>query len=83
MRIESSLYMEEEEFPFWIDHTVHTTRNTPPIHAHDFIELVYVTEGEAEHLFEGGEHYPLSKGGMSSSLILGKYTPIKSNQIVN
>ncbi|WP_181397669.1 AraC family transcriptional regulator [Gracilibacillus dipsosauri] len=61
MRIESSLYMEEEEFPFWIDHTVHTTRNTPPIHAHDFIELVYVTEGEAEHLFEG-EHYPLSKG---------------------
>ncbi|WP_163537540.1 AraC family transcriptional regulator [Gracilibacillus sp. YIM 98692] len=59
--MKSSEFMKEEEFPFWINYKVHTARNTPPIHAHDFIELVYVTEGEAEHIFEG-ELYPLSKG---------------------
>lgn len=53
--------MREKEFPFWINHKVHTERNIPPIHGHDFTELVYVTEGEAEHIFEG-EHYVVSAG---------------------
>lgn len=62
MRLKESEYMgEEQAFPFWIDHKIHTERNIPPMHGHDFIELVYVTDGEAKHLFQG-ETYGISAG---------------------
>ena len=61
MKLESSQFMTEKQFPFWINHKIHTQRNTPPIHGHDFIELVYVTDGEGEHIVEG-DLYQLSAG---------------------
>ncbi|SFP36559.1 AraC family transcriptional regulator [Salibacterium halotolerans] len=52
-QLKSSQFMNEKHFPFWIDFKVHTEENIPPVHVHDFIELVYVTHGKAEHIFEG------------------------------
>lgn len=43
----------EDTFPFWIQRCVHDHQNTPGAHSHEFIELVYVVEGTAGHVFEG------------------------------
>lgn len=61
MKLKSSQFMKEKDFSFCINRIVHTEQNIPPVHGHDFIELVYVIEGEADHLFEG-ESYGLSAG---------------------
>jgi AraC-like DNA-binding protein len=53
--------MNEKEFPFCIRSFTHTEYNMPPIHSHDFVELVYIAEGEAQHSFEG-ELYDISAG---------------------
>ncbi|UOQ45799.1 AraC family transcriptional regulator [Halobacillus salinarum] len=53
--------MSEKDFPFCINRKIHTKRNLPPVHDHDFIELVYVLEGEAEHIFER-EGYGIEAG---------------------
>lgn len=53
--------MRVNEFPFWIRRHTHTERNIPPVHGHDFVELVYVTDGEGQHVFEG-EHYDVFAG---------------------
>ncbi|MBM7570071.1 AraC-like DNA-binding protein [Aquibacillus albus] len=53
--------MSVNDFPYCINHKIHTDRNLPPIHDHDFVEIVYVTDGEAEHIFEG-ELYHVSAG---------------------
>src|SRR5690625_1373760 len=45
--------MQESTFPFWINRTFHDPGNVPPVHSHDFIELIYVVWGKAQHLFEG------------------------------
>lgn len=45
--------MKEETFPFWIQRFIHDYENAPPIHGHEFIELIYIVDGEAEHVFEG------------------------------
>ncbi|MGM7722330.1 helix-turn-helix domain-containing protein [Metabacillus sp. Hm71] len=50
---QSSDYMKTKEFPFWIQRFYHDYDNIPPAHAHEFVELVYVVQGEAKHLFEG------------------------------
>ncbi|MGY4691032.1 helix-turn-helix domain-containing protein [Salibacterium sp. K-3] len=60
-KLKSSQFMSEKKFPFWINHKVHTEKNIPPVHVHDFIELVYVTKGNAEHIFEG-ESYEVCAG---------------------
>jgi len=52
-KYQSSEYMSIEEFPFWIKHFHHDSTNLPPLHSHEFIELVYVVKGEAKHVFEG------------------------------
>jgi AraC-like DNA-binding protein len=49
------------EFPFWIQRNVHDCNNTPKVHGHDFIELVYVVSGEGEHYFEG-DRYGIRSG---------------------
>ncbi|WP_077623354.1 AraC family transcriptional regulator [Sediminibacillus massiliensis] len=61
MKLRSSEFMSEKKFPFCINRKIHTQRNLPPVHGHDFIELVYVLEGKAEHVFEG-EGYEISAG---------------------
>ncbi|WP_059102618.1 AraC family transcriptional regulator [Shouchella shacheensis] len=56
MKMRSSQFMREKKFPFWIDHKIHIENNLPPVHGHDFIELVFVTHGTATHVFEGEEY---------------------------
>lgn len=53
--------MNEKEFPFCIRSFTHTEYNMPPIHSHDFVELVYIADGEAQHSFEG-DLYEISAG---------------------
>jgi AraC family L-rhamnose operon regulatory protein RhaS len=52
-KYQSCDYMKTKEFPFWIQRFHHDSSNIPPIHSHEFIELVYVVKGHAKHLFEG------------------------------
>lgn len=47
-----------EQFPFYINRYHHDSSNTPPEHSHEFIELVFVIEGSAKHVFEG-KSYPI------------------------
>lgn len=49
----------DSEFPFWVRKYKHTSDRIP--HSHDFVELVYVTAGEALHEYEG-EQYPIGAG---------------------
>jgi len=53
MRYQSSEYMKTKDFPFWIQRFRHDSNNVPPAHSHEFIELVYVIQGNAKHVFEG------------------------------
>ncbi|MEK3890537.1 AraC family transcriptional regulator [Bacillus sp. FSL K6-3431] len=50
---QSSEYMDTDEFPFWIQRCYHDASNVPPAHSHEFIELVFVVQGHAKHIFEG------------------------------
>ncbi|MBS4203367.1 AraC family transcriptional regulator [Lederbergia citrea] len=59
MKLHSSQFMNEKTFPFWINRVVHDEHNLPPMHCHDFIELIYVVDGEAQHVFEN-EAYSIS-----------------------
>jgi AraC-like DNA-binding protein/mannose-6-phosphate isomerase-like protein (cupin superfamily) len=56
IQLTSSQFMEESSFPFWIRRYYHDHENTPLVHGHDFIELVYIVRGEAQHCFEGDEY---------------------------
>ena len=60
MQLKSSVYMNEE-FPFSMLRIVHDGSNVPAAHSHDFVELVYVVRGEAQHCFEG-EKYTIRSG---------------------
>ena len=51
----------DREFPFYIMRAEHTHRSVPEIHGHEFIELVYVVRGDAQHVFER-EVYELRSG---------------------
>lgn len=61
LQLSSSQYLKEAAFPFWIRRVYHDHQNTPSIHGHDFVELVYIVRGEAEHCFEG-EIYDIRAG---------------------
>ncbi|MBM7680284.1 AraC family L-rhamnose operon regulatory protein RhaS [Pullulanibacillus pueri] len=52
-------FMKEETFPFCINRFIHDSKNSPPVHAHDFVELIYIVDGEANHVFRG-KHYKLN-----------------------
>ncbi|MCC2683623.1 MAG: AraC family transcriptional regulator [Paenibacillaceae bacterium] len=56
----SSRFMKED-FPFFIHQVSHGTKNTPALHRHDFVELVYVVRGQGSHVFEQ-EKYPIRAG---------------------
>ncbi|MFB9328293.1 AraC family transcriptional regulator [Paenibacillus aurantiacus] len=54
-------YLESEAFPFAVlPFLTLPTRALRP-HSHDFIELVYVADGNGEHLYKG-RSFPISKG---------------------
>lgn len=49
-----------EEFPFYISQFEHHSARPIEEHSHEFIELVFVVDGRAQHMFEG-KLYPLHK----------------------
>lgn len=55
-----SQFLHETGCPFSIGYYVHDTERVTE-HSHDFVELVYVASGEAEHWFEG-QSYPVHAG---------------------
>lgn len=60
-QLRQSQFMNDKRIPFTIGRCFHDQDNTPSSHSHDFIELVYLVSGQAEHVFEG-ESY-LIQGG--------------------
>lgn len=56
-----SACLESEEFPFQAFLFSTSPQRPRTVHSHDFIELVYVSEGRGEHLYKGSA-YPISKG---------------------
>lgn len=53
MRIKSmSLYSHPRDFPFWIQQNLHDVRDMPDFHTHKFVELIYIADGRATHLFQ-------------------------------
>lgn len=54
----SSESMFTKDFPFCIERYYHDPLNIPAAHSHEFIELVFVVEGNADHVFEG-KSYPI------------------------
>lgn len=45
-------YKHPNNFPFWIQRNRHDERDMPPLHGHEFVELIFVASGQATHLFE-------------------------------
>lgn len=45
-------YKHPRNFPFWIQRNRHDKRDMPPLHGHEFVELIYVAKGQATHLFQ-------------------------------
>ncbi|NHN33696.1 AraC family transcriptional regulator [Paenibacillus agricola] len=60
-QLHSSQFIKEQSFPFWIQRYFHDYEHVPLLHGHDFVELVYVVRGEAQHVFEGS-HYEIRAG---------------------
>lgn len=60
-QLHRSQFMNDANIPFAITRCVHDVHNTPIDHSHDFIELVYLVSGRADHVFEG-EAYPIQAG---------------------
>ncbi|MFC5649100.1 AraC family transcriptional regulator [Paenibacillus solisilvae] len=54
-------YFQDDRFPFYIDLCTIHKGNQIASHTHDFIELVFVVEGNAEHEVSG-HHYKLAAG---------------------
>ena len=52
-----SEYLLTKELPFWIQRFYHDSLNIPPAHSHEFIELVFVVKGNAQHVFEGESYH--------------------------
>jgi AraC-like DNA-binding protein len=58
-QLRKTQFFHDSECPFSIGSYVHDSETTE--HSHDFVELVYLAEGKAEHLFEG-QCYPIQAG---------------------
>ncbi|MFD1956820.1 helix-turn-helix domain-containing protein [Paenibacillus thailandensis] len=59
--LHKSQFLHETECPFNIGFYVHDAERITSDHSHDFVELVYVSDGEAHHWFEG-RSYPIRAG---------------------
>jgi AraC-like DNA-binding protein len=60
-QLRRSQFMNDANIPFAITRCVHDENNMPTDHSHDFIELVYLISGSADHVFEG-QAYPIKAG---------------------
>lgn len=60
-QLHSSQFIKEQSFPFWIRRFFHDHEHVPLLHGHDFVELVYIVRGEAQHVFEGN-YYDIRSG---------------------
>lgn len=60
-QLRRSQFLHDANIPFAIGRWVHDEFNVPSAHSHDFIELVYLVGGSADHVFEG-EAYPVRAG---------------------
>jgi AraC-like DNA-binding protein len=58
-QLHKAQFFHESECPFSIGSYVHDKEITE--HSHDFVELVYLADGQAEHCFEG-QSYPIRAG---------------------
>jgi AraC-like DNA-binding protein/quercetin dioxygenase-like cupin family protein len=54
-------WLESEDFPFFIAIYSFVENERIPPHAHEFIEFVYVLQGEGTHFYHGSE-YPITRG---------------------
>jgi AraC family L-rhamnose operon regulatory protein RhaS len=45
-------YSHPRDFPFWIQRNRHDVLDVPELHVHEFVELIFVVEGRATHLFQ-------------------------------
>lgn len=45
-------YSHPRDFPFWIQRNGHNSLDTPGWHIHEFVELIFVMEGQATHLIQ-------------------------------
>lgn len=54
-------YKHPSDFPFWIQRNRHDQRSMPSLHAHEFVELIYVERGQATHLFQDTS-YEIAQG---------------------
>ncbi|MCY9669192.1 AraC family transcriptional regulator [Paenibacillus alginolyticus] len=60
-QLRRSQFMNDANIPFAMTRCFHDDHNMPTDHSHDFIELVYLVSGNADHVFEG-EAYPIKAG---------------------
>ncbi|WP_309120218.1 AraC family transcriptional regulator [Paenibacillus sp.] len=62
--LQSSLYLKDpRNFPVYIERKIHFLQDLPPVHDHEFYELVYVVHGHTTHYYEN-KYYPLHAGDM-------------------
>ncbi len=60
-QLHRSQFIRDSGFPFSIGRYFHDEHNVPTDHSHDFIELVFLVDGKADHVFEG-KRYPIRQG---------------------
>ncbi|WP_158302137.1 AraC family ligand binding domain-containing protein [Paenibacillus mesophilus] len=54
-------YSHPRDFPFWIQRNRHDLQDVPELHVHEFVELIFVVEGRATHLFQD-IYYEVTEG---------------------
>lgn len=54
-------YSHPRDFQFWIQRNRHDLRDVPELHVHEFVELIFVVEGKATHLFQD-IYYEVAEG---------------------
>jgi len=62
--LHASLYMKDpENLPVYVERKIHRADDLPPVHDHEFYELVFVVHGHASHVYEN-KYYPLHGGDL-------------------
>ncbi|HEY0827094.1 MAG TPA: AraC family transcriptional regulator [Bacilli bacterium] len=57
-----NLFIKDPQLlPIYVERKVHDMNDLPPLHQHDFYELVYIVYGRAQHFFEGA-YYDIYAG---------------------
>jgi len=52
--LNEKLYFKDPQvLPIYVERKVHEIEDLPPVHQHEFYELVYIVHGRAQHFFEG------------------------------